>query len=211
MRVCYEYIVSIPLTRSRFNELSITVRPWGTNQYNTDKSSMSAKVLDGPQADDLPRYAYERIIASRPKRDEAYQKLDEVQKMAASAGREPIKAVAGELLAVVLSRQAAADLQRLEDRRRLPTSDLVSRAISAYECLDSQLAADYELIAKDNQTGETNLIRLPEYAVVGGGLDLESTISLRCPRGITRLFVGVRNFMSALGELLGVFIKGIEK
>jgi hypothetical protein len=42
----------------------------------------------------------------------------------------------------------------------LSKTDIVNRAITLYEYIDSQLQADNDLLLRDQKTGETQIIRL---------------------------------------------------
>jgi hypothetical protein len=62
-------------------------------------------------------------------------------------------------ITVALIRRASDDLQRLQERTGLSKTDIVNRAISAYEFLEAQTQADHELIVRDPKTGETQIVR----------------------------------------------------
>jgi hypothetical protein len=64
-----------------------------------------------------------------------------------------------ERITVALIRQSADDLQHLQDKTSLSKTDLVNRAITLYEFIDSQLRSGQDLILKDRKTGETQLVR----------------------------------------------------
>ena len=55
--------------------------------------------------------------------------------------------------------QSTADLQALQDRSGLSKTDLVNRAITLYEFIDAQLRGGHDLLIRDKQTGETQLVR----------------------------------------------------
>ena len=67
---------------------------------------------------------------------------------------------AAERITVALIPQAGDDLQRLQDRTGLSKTDLANRAIILYEFIDSQLKAGKDLIVKDRETGESQLVKL---------------------------------------------------
>jgi hypothetical protein len=67
---------------------------------------------------------------------------------------------ATERITVALIPKAGEDLQRLQDRTSLSKTDLTNRAISLYEFIDAQLRAGRDLLIRDNDTGETQLVRL---------------------------------------------------
>jgi len=62
-------------------------------------------------------------------------------------------------ITVALIPQAAADLQLLQDRTSLSKTDLVNRAITLYEFVDTQLKEGRDLLLRDKNTGETQLVR----------------------------------------------------
>jgi hypothetical protein len=62
-------------------------------------------------------------------------------------------------ITVALIPQSADHLQALQGRTGLSKTDIVNRAISLYEFVDSQMRADQDLIIRDKKTGETQLIR----------------------------------------------------
>lgn len=66
----------------------------------------------------------------------------------------------GERITVSLILKAEEDLRRLQERTNLSKTDLINRAITLYEFFDAQLRADRDLIARDNRTGQTHLVRL---------------------------------------------------
>ena len=63
-------------------------------------------------------------------------------------------------ITVALIPQASDDLQRLQDRTGLSKTDIANRAIILYEFIDSQLKAGRDLIVKDHETGESQLVKL---------------------------------------------------
>ena len=66
----------------------------------------------------------------------------------------------GERITVTLIPKVEDDLRLLQERTNLSTTDLTNRAITLYEFCDAQLRADRDLIARDNRTGQTYLVRL---------------------------------------------------
>ena len=64
-----------------------------------------------------------------------------------------------ERITVALIPQSADDLQHLLDKTGLSKTDLVNRAITLYEFIDSQLRGGQDLILRDRKTGETQLVR----------------------------------------------------
>jgi hypothetical protein len=66
----------------------------------------------------------------------------------------------GEPLTVILIPKAEDDLRRLQERTSLSKTDLANRAITLYEFFDAQIRAGHDMIARDNETGKTRLVRL---------------------------------------------------
>jgi hypothetical protein len=62
-------------------------------------------------------------------------------------------------ITISLIPKAATDLEHLRDRTSLSKTDLVNRAITLYEFIDSQLRADQELLIRNRNTGETQLVQ----------------------------------------------------
>ena len=52
------------------------------------------------------------------------------------------------------------ELLRLQDRTRLSKTDVVNRAITLYEFVDERTRAGQEILIRDTQTQETQLVRL---------------------------------------------------
>jgi hypothetical protein len=63
-------------------------------------------------------------------------------------------------ITVALIPKAATDLQSLQDRTGLSKTDLVNRAISLYEFIDEQTKAGQDLLLRDKNTGDTQIVRL---------------------------------------------------
>jgi hypothetical protein len=79
----------------------------------------------------------------------------------------PVKCAArpeatGEQLVAPLIPAAQEQLRRLEERTKLSRTDLANRAITLYEFFDAQLREGRELVSRDNETGDTQLVRLVE-------------------------------------------------
>jgi len=64
-----------------------------------------------------------------------------------------------ERITVALIPKVADDLVRLQDRTALSKTDLVNRAITLYEFIDSQMCKGRDVLIRDSQTGETQLVR----------------------------------------------------
>jgi hypothetical protein len=81
--------------------------------------------------------------------------------MAARKGRNTIEGSAPpvtERITVALIPKAGADLQRLQDRTNMSKTDLVNRAITLYEFIDSQQSAGRDVLVRDNNTGEIHTV-----------------------------------------------------
>ncbi len=78
-----------------------------------------------------------------------------------SSDKQPIADRAtADRITVALIPKAGEDLLRLQERTSLSKTDIVNRAISLYEFIESQLQAGRDLIVRDRETGETQLVRL---------------------------------------------------
>ena len=64
-----------------------------------------------------------------------------------------------ERITVAVIPKARDDLAALQDRTGLSKTDLVNRAITLYEFVDAQLRDGHDLLVRDKETGETQLIR----------------------------------------------------
>jgi hypothetical protein len=65
-----------------------------------------------------------------------------------------------ERITVALIPKVGEDLQRLQDRTSLSKTDIANRAITLYEFIDAQLRAGRDVLIRDNDTGETQTVRL---------------------------------------------------
>jgi hypothetical protein len=68
--------------------------------------------------------------------------------------------VAADRITVALIPKASEDLQSLQDRTGLSKTDLANRAISLYEFIDSELHAGRQLVVRDPNTGQEQIVRL---------------------------------------------------
>ena len=68
-------------------------------------------------------------------------------------------AVGAERITVALIPKAADDLQRLTAVTGLSKTDIVNRAVSLYEFIESQIREGNDLLIRDPKTGETQLIK----------------------------------------------------
>src|SRR5215472_11469372 len=63
-------------------------------------------------------------------------------------------------ITVALIPKASEDLQRLQDRTSLSKTDIANRAITLYEFIDAQMRAGRDILIRDNEAGETQVVRL---------------------------------------------------
>ena len=63
-------------------------------------------------------------------------------------------------ITVALIPKAGEDLQRLQDRTSLSKTDIANRAITLYEFIDAQMRAGRDVLIRDGETGETQVVRL---------------------------------------------------
>ncbi len=76
------------------------------------------------------------------------------------AGEDVARQTLAERITVALIPQAAEDLQHLQDRTGLSKTDLVNRAVSLYDFINTQLGQGRDLLIRDNETEEIQVIRL---------------------------------------------------
>jgi hypothetical protein len=65
-----------------------------------------------------------------------------------------------ERITVALIPKVSDELRRLQERTSLSKTDLTNRAITLYEFVDAQLRSGLDVIVRDPQTDETQLVRL---------------------------------------------------
>jgi hypothetical protein len=65
-----------------------------------------------------------------------------------------------ERITVALIPKASDDLQRLQERTGLSKTDIANRAITLYEFIDEQLRAGRDVLVRDNETKESQVIKL---------------------------------------------------
>ena len=63
-------------------------------------------------------------------------------------------------ITVALIPKASEDLQRLQEATSLSKTDIANRAITLYEFIDAQMRAGRDILIRDNETGETQIVRL---------------------------------------------------
>lgn len=69
------------------------------------------------------------------------------------------RAPTGERITVALVPKVAGELQRLQERTRLSKTDITNRAITLYEFIDAQTSAGREVLIRDPETKELQLVR----------------------------------------------------
>jgi hypothetical protein len=62
-------------------------------------------------------------------------------------------------ITVALIPKASEDLQRLQDRTGLSKTDIVNRAIAAYEFFESKLRDGNDLMVRDPETDAVQIVR----------------------------------------------------
>jgi hypothetical protein len=65
-----------------------------------------------------------------------------------------------ERITVALIPQAAEDLRRLLDRTSLSRTDITNRAITLYEFIDGQIRKGRDVLLRDSETREIQIVRL---------------------------------------------------
>ena len=78
----------------------------------------------------------------------------------------------GDRITVTLIPKATQGLRMLQERTSLSKTDLTNRAITLYEFVDDQLRSGHDIIARNQATGETRLVKLvaaPEGQPVAAG------------------------------------------
>lgn len=74
-------------------------------------------------------------------------------------GVSPRQAVAERITTALIPKSSEA-LQRSQDRTGLTKTDIVNRAITLFDYIDAQLGSGKELLLRDGDTGEVQVIRL---------------------------------------------------
>lgn len=77
----------------------------------------------------------------------------------ASSNSKIEKPGAGERITVALVAKVATELRRIQERTGLSKTDAVNRAISVYDFVDAQVTAGQELILRNPETGQEQLVR----------------------------------------------------
>ena len=76
------------------------------------------------------------------------------------AGGDVARPTLTDRITVALIPQAAEDLQHLQDQTGLSKTDIVNRAISLYDFVITQQGEGRDLLVRDNDAEETQVIRL---------------------------------------------------
>ena len=74
--------------------------------------------------------------------------------------KDDARSVVADRITVALIAKAAEDLRRLQDDTGLSKTDLVNRAITLYEFIDAQLREGRDLLIRDAETREMQVVRL---------------------------------------------------
>jgi hypothetical protein len=81
--------------------------------------------------------------------------------MSSTANAHADRQTVVERITVALIARSAEDLRRTQERTGMSKTDIVNRALTLYEFIDDRLAnGSNELIIRDKNTGETELIKL---------------------------------------------------
>ena len=76
------------------------------------------------------------------------------------AGGDVARPTLTDRITVALIPQAAEDLQHLQDQTGLSKTDIVNRAISLYDFVNTQQGEARDLLVRDKDAEETQVIRL---------------------------------------------------
>jgi hypothetical protein len=77
-----------------------------------------------------------------------------------TSGEDVARQQVAERITVALIPKVGEELQRLQDRTSLSKTDITNRAITLYEFIDTQLREGRDVLIRDNETGETQIVRL---------------------------------------------------
>lgn len=64
-----------------------------------------------------------------------------------------------ERITVALIPAVAGHLRQLQERTNLSKTDIANRAITSYDYFDAKLKSGHDLIVRDRETGETQVVR----------------------------------------------------
>jgi hypothetical protein len=73
---------------------------------------------------------------------------------------DTVRSQPAERITISLIPKAVQDLQRLQDRTSLSKTDITNRAITLYEFIDAQIRSGHDLLIRDNDTGDLQLVKL---------------------------------------------------
>lgn len=73
---------------------------------------------------------------------------------------DAVRSMVADRITVALIAKAAEDLRRLQDDTGLSKTDLVNRAITLYEFIDTQIREGRDLLIRDSETSEIQVVRL---------------------------------------------------
>lgn len=76
------------------------------------------------------------------------------------AAKGDVARAQGERITVALIPKVGVELERLQEQTSLSKTDIVNRAITLYEFINSQLSEGRDLLIRDGSTGETQVVRL---------------------------------------------------
>jgi hypothetical protein len=76
------------------------------------------------------------------------------------AGQDSVPYAAADRITVALVAKAAADLQVTQDRTGLSIAELINRAISLYDFIDTQMNDGGQILVRDPRTGENRILRM---------------------------------------------------
>jgi hypothetical protein len=106
--------------------------------------------------------AWSQQVCSAPQ--QGLGRPEEDSAMPANPGPKPAQDDAArpqpsDRITISLIPQAAEHLQLLQDRTKWSKTDLVNRAITLYEFIEGQIRQGQDLILRDRESGETQLVR----------------------------------------------------
>ena len=73
---------------------------------------------------------------------------------------DAVRSQPAERITISLIPKVVQDLQRLQDRTSLSKTDITNRAITLYEFIDAQIRANQDVLIRDRDTGETQIVKL---------------------------------------------------
>lgn len=73
---------------------------------------------------------------------------------------EGVASPGGERINVALIPKVSDSLRRLQERTSMSKTDITNRSITLYDFIDAQLQAGYEVLIRDNRTGEIRIVQI---------------------------------------------------